>query len=163
MKWKSQLIACSSLPRCSLASMPSHSGNLLHRDSNHLDSAGSELDHDVDDYDCNTACCRWDCEQTRQVWTACSTIQIEPKPWRKLNSANKKDKMPGMKLIYFHIGIHKSICQQKRVDKIWAMMTTTTLIGNVDNIHKLDKSWHSNLHRSTRNTYRGVSWYMCFW
>ena len=90
MKWKSQLIACSSLPRCSLASMPSHSGNLLHRDSNHLDSAGSELDHDVDDYDCNTACCRWDCEQTRQVWTACSTIQIEPKPWRKLNSGNKR-------------------------------------------------------------------------
>jgi len=23
---------------------------------------------------------RWDCEQTRQVWTACSTIQIQPKP-----------------------------------------------------------------------------------
>ena len=24
--------------------------------------------------------CRWDCEQTKQVWTACSSIEIQPKP-----------------------------------------------------------------------------------
>ena len=64
-------------------------------------------------YDCITACFRWDCEQTRQVWTACSTIQIQPKPWRKLKSANKKTKYLSSK--------NQSVCKEQ-VDKTWGIV-----------------------------------------
>ena len=47
--------------------------------------------------------CRWDCEQTRQVWTACSSIQIQPKPWRHLNRANKRQNTIWIELKFLNV------------------------------------------------------------